>query len=522
MTAPGRMQGNRARSQAALALLCGAGLAWLYFGILRATGGHFVYSLDDPYIHLALAENLLQGHYGINFGEVSSPSSSILYPILLAGTLVLGLGDLGPLVLNLAGMLGVAWILGGLLHDLLDGRLGQVLVLGAALLLAVNGYGLVFTGMEHSLHMLAALVIVTGLAGIARGAAPGWPMLAAIVIAPLLRFEGLALSGAALIALVATGHWRGALAAGAGIVATIGAFVGLMLRLGLPVLPSSVMVKSGASAAVASDGGGFREEILVNLAVAIYTPPAVLLAVAIGLLLLAAARGRTTALLVLPVAAAALAHILVGEFGWFSRYEVYILAACLAALLIAWRDPLKSLHAQPMVLALVALFCVVGAPYLVTTVKTPGAAMNIETQQYQMHRFATEFFPGPVAVNDLGWVSWRNDAYVLDLWGLGSEEARRLSTTGTRSPETIAALVAGRDVPYAMLYEEWFPDQLPPDWCRIAQLSTPEISAGSGTVEFFLIDGSREAELRAALESFAEVLPPQDSLAQFDCDSTAG
>jgi hypothetical protein len=37
------------------------------------TRGHFSYSLDDPYIHLALAQQIIRGHYGLNPGEVSAP-----------------------------------------------------------------------------------------------------------------------------------------------------------------------------------------------------------------------------------------------------------------------------------------------------------------------------------------------------------------------------------------------------------------------------------------------------------------
>jgi hypothetical protein len=57
--------------------------AVLVAGVLIKTHGHLVYSLDDPYIHLGLAENIAKGHYGINLTEYSSPSSSILWPFLL-------------------------------------------------------------------------------------------------------------------------------------------------------------------------------------------------------------------------------------------------------------------------------------------------------------------------------------------------------------------------------------------------------------------------------------------------------
>ena len=38
--------------------------------------GKFFYTLDDPYIHLALSDNIFHGHYGLNAGEFSSPSNS--------------------------------------------------------------------------------------------------------------------------------------------------------------------------------------------------------------------------------------------------------------------------------------------------------------------------------------------------------------------------------------------------------------------------------------------------------------
>src|SRR5687768_15402526 len=79
-----------------LAYATASGLVLLI--ILIQNSGGFSYSLDDPYIHLALSENLLRGHYGINPMEFSAPSSSIGYPFLLSGTLLLKLGQFGPLV----------------------------------------------------------------------------------------------------------------------------------------------------------------------------------------------------------------------------------------------------------------------------------------------------------------------------------------------------------------------------------------------------------------------------------------
>src|SRR5262245_54827593 len=80
------------------ALACAAELA----AIRALQQGGFTYTLDDPYIHLALAENIARGHYGVNLGELSAPSSSVLWPFLLAPFARASWGDLAPLLLNLA------------------------------------------------------------------------------------------------------------------------------------------------------------------------------------------------------------------------------------------------------------------------------------------------------------------------------------------------------------------------------------------------------------------------------------
>jgi hypothetical protein len=67
--------------------------------ILVANEGHFAYTLDAPYTHLTLAEQIRHGTYGLNAGEPAAPSSTILFPLLLVP--LLGLGQYGPALLCL-------------------------------------------------------------------------------------------------------------------------------------------------------------------------------------------------------------------------------------------------------------------------------------------------------------------------------------------------------------------------------------------------------------------------------------
>ena len=515
----------RAQFQSAAVAICLAGMGVIFCYLLQGTGGLLNYTLDDPYIHLALAENLVQGHYGVNAGEYASPSSSILYPFLVAVTLVLGFGEYGPLVLNLIGAAGSAWILSGLFWDAL-GKTSKdqvsvvALIALPFLLLSVNGYGLGFTGMEHTLHVWASLAIIRGLILMVQTSAVPWFLLLACIAAPLLRFEGAALAGSALLAICLHGHWLRGMTASGVLVAILAAYVSLMASLGLPLMPSSVMVKSAPTAAfVANRFDAIAMEILAALQASLADRQGRILAGLVVLVLLGTLKSGKTARTVAYVAAAAgVAHLLAGRWDWFSRYEIYIIATLIAANLHVWAPVIGAASRRITTPGLlIFVFPVIGYTYLMDTVLTPKAARNIYEQQFQMHRFATDYFPEPVAVIDLGWVTFDNDQYVLDLWGLGNETARKLFNAQGRTPEPIRQMTSDAGVTYAMIYDEVFYEGVPAEWCLIGQLETPQLTASFATVELFLIDRTAEGPMRDAIAAFGTSLPERVSLRTYDC-----
>ena len=516
---------NRTYFQTFAVVICLTGMAILLALILQSTGGALNYTLDDPYIHLALAENLVQGHYGVNVDENASPSSSILYPFLLAASLAIGFGQWAPLALNVIGTVGAGWILSGLFWDALHksdtGHVSWVALMTLPfLLLAMSGFALGFTGMEHTLHVWVSLAIVRGLIVMGQTKAVPLFLLVACIATPLLRFEGAALSGAALLAICLTGHWRAGLTTGTILAGCFAVYVTTMLSLGLPPMPSSVMVKSGSTAAlVANRIDAVGIEILLNLRASLANRQGGILAGLVVIALLrcpwAKPQERTVAFV---AAAAGIAHLLVGRWDWFFRYEVYIIATLIAANLYLWTPILNTQNRRittPGLLFLILPF--ISYNYLLGAILTPPAARNIYEQQFQMHRFATDYFPERVAVIDLGWVTYDNDQYVLDLWGLGSETARQLYQNVGRTPEPIRTLTENANVSYAMLYDEVFYEGLPEEWCLIGQLETPQVTASFATVEFFLIVPDEETRMRDAMDAFATSLPERVSLHTFDC-----
>lgn len=512
----------------AIAAVCVAVTA----AILWLNGGTFLYSLDDPYIHLALAENLARGHHGINAAEPSSPSSSILYPLLLVPGVLAGIERLLPLAINLAALLATVWLLQRLVHRAVgsgppgaEWRLSIVLL---TLVLCLNLVGIAFTGLGHSLHALLSLAVLFGLiVAFEEDRGPGW-LVAALVLGPLVRYEGLAITVAALVVLVLGGRWRPALISALLLALALAAHGTFLMQQGLPVLPSSVMVKSPVAWSLAdADSPSLARTTLGNMQEGLTSERGLMLAALVWLVALGAVwtrpfrwRNAETALAGFAVLAAA-AHFVAGRFGWFDRYEIYVMTTVAAALLYVWRRSLARLLEAPRawpVVALIAVIVAAGWPYLRTTALTPLGSNDIYRQQWQMRRFATEYLRAPVAVNDLGLVSYRNPHYVLDIWGLGLDEVRRANASGNARTETIDRLTRAHGVGAAMLYENWFQGVLPESWRPIARLSLGRsaYAVDTDTVTFYATSPEAAAELRALARRFAAALPPGPRLELID------
>lgn len=498
--------------------------AVLGFAVLQGVAaliaqGVFEYPLDDVYIHLAMAEGLSSGGYGINAGEPASAASSILYPFLLAPFPGSALQRLLPLALNLLAVAGAGALWGRAVA--LAGLSGVAGVALAALgPLALNIPGVGFTGMENSLHALAALATVLGLWRFLQSGQIGALLALGAVFAPLLRLEGLALSGLACLVVLGAGRWRAGLALGAAVLAPVLGFALFLTGLGLAPLPGSVIAK----VALAAPEAGPLMRLWLGLWANLAQPAGGLLAALSGLCVLLAVlpgqrgQGRGSLLLVLGLAGGA--HLLAGQIGWMHRYEHYIVLAQVAGLVLV-AGPVAARRAQALpvpgpalgpALGLVAVALLAAAlafwPALLTRYLWNPRAIHL--QQAQMARFAQEWVQAPVAVNDLGRVAWGNPDPVLDLYGLGSPAALALRLApGGPAPGWAGPLARAAGIELAMIYDHWFGTAVGPDWVRLGTLTqTPERGAlGGWRVSFYAVDPAAAPRLRALMAAFAPSLP---------------
>ncbi len=485
--------------------------------VLRANGGRFVYTLDDPYIHLALSEEIPHGTYGVNRGEASAPSSSPAWPFLLVP---FGAAGWAPFALNVLLSVAIALVLGRIaraaLPDIPGARLGWFRgALAVALVLSTNVVGLAFTGMEHSAHVLLTLLVVLGLWNEANGAPlPRWLPLA-IVAGPLLRYEALAFSLPAIVLLALRGRRRVALASAAGVVLALAAFSFFLHSQGLGWVPTSVLVKSQPVSSASATS--FLYNAHVNLATRQGAMLAIL-ALAIAMAAFDSRRARSIRAFAAWALAGVALHILLGRFGWYHRYEIYAFAAALAAVLLLYGVTLvlHATRAPRTALGTCAAACaalaILAYPYWNGLRTIPDASANVYEQHFQMHRFAADVWRAPVAVNDLGYVSYRNDQYVLDLWGLGSRRAlaHRRMRDGSQWMNDLAR---EHDVHLAMIYGPWF-KTLPENWTPIADLRFRRkiVSAARSLVTFYALDEDARTRALPLLEEFGATLPKGASL----------
>ena len=118
-----------------------------------------------------------------------------------------------------------------------------------------------------------------------------------------------------------------------------------------------------------------------------------------------------------------------------------------------------------------------------------------------------DFWKKPVAVNDLGWVSYHNPFYVLDLEGLGSETVRKLHRSKNFNADSIAALTILKNVELAMVYDERVARHMPAGWVKVAVLRTSVVATTSDKLCFYLNGPARRDELVSALGRFSVGLP---------------
>jgi hypothetical protein len=503
-------------------------VACLLAVLLVRTDGTLVYVVDDPAIHLSMATTLAEhGTWGVQAGEFQSASSSPLWTLLAAALVKVLPGGHHwlPLLLNLVAAAIIVALFArsqSFLHP--ERRWLDRVVLVGLVLVVLFLPGLVFVGMEHVAHMALVVAIVWLFAGREedRPIGPAWLPYVLLATSALVRFETLfvaAAIGAAVLARQLLQGWREGparvrvavrtvvlvgLAAGLPVVA-FGAFNKAM---GQGWLPNSVLAKSTATDGV--DAGVSGWDTLEALARDPFVLVTALLAVAYLVWAWDGRRPAGTVFTAIVVAVTAALHSALASYGWYDRYQGYLIALALWFVLRAAGElvPADQRSRAVLVLGLAALvLCPVKAQLLLDV---PLAADNTYRQRYQAGEFLAQYYDGTaIATGELGYITLAHDGPIVDLLGLGNYEALQARRNGTDSPEFWAELTDRYGVEAAAVYPSTLFFRTPADWVLAGEwtLGQRNVTAFEENFQFWATSPDGVAGLREKLLDYESQLP---------------
>jgi hypothetical protein len=503
--------------------------------LLSMTDGKLIYVSDDVYIHMAIAKNLVtKGMWGVTPVEFASCASSIGWPLLIALVyLVFGVNTWAPLVLNLLVSIAILTLmyLGLRRRKRKDFVCFGILVLSV---LFIPFVALTFDGMEHLLQIFLFLAFAERLLRTLKGefsTRPDFGLMALAAGLTLARYEGLFLAGAAFLLLAWRRQWAQAVGVMMAALLPIMVMAGISLAHGWYPIPNSVLIKSAP----------FSDQHPESLAMTLTRPlrfltgrdymlSMVLVLLALWLFI---ARDKSRPPSFFQMAPGvffltiSLAHGTFINIEWFYRHAAYLVALGMWAIESTaspgetfFSIPGGFLNRIPVVILVVLLIY----PFLWRAtgaiLHTPAAARNIFEMQYQMAQFLKRYYPdGPVAVNDIGAVSFYNSFNVLDLYGLASMDVARAKVTGQYDVHTMYALVKKSDARVVIVYDYWF-DQyggIPPEWKKAGEWHfTDCYVCGGDAVSFYAPDPSDAEPLENNLNDFKDLLPVRVNVRLFN------
>jgi len=460
---PAARAGGAPHSKIRLLILCFVVVLYLVlsFRLLRADvagTGKLTFPLDDTYIHMAMAKNIVQhGVWGTSPFRFASAGSSPGFILLLVGAYRLtGPTDWWSLVFSLGfGLLALilAW---RMLRDV--GIVAQTVALTAIVVLTpLDVLGIL--GMEHSLHLALSLAFLT-IAGrtLARREFPSAGLLLLAGAAVSVRLESLFMIAVACLLFLGQRQIRAAVSLGLAAATPLAIYAAFSVLQGGYWLPNSVALKGFPAHAVGWAPLKFVGYFVMNLETAPYL--AMLLGVIVALLSIPAVlEDKRTRSVLDMVFGGALLHLAMAGVGWVYRYESYLIAMAIAA--IAFAIPRVRISRDRWAVAVMVILGLWGIRMLAqraleAEITIPDRDVAIYAQQIQMARFLGQFEDGAVvAANDIGAISYYTNVDCVDLVGLGDQDVFRMKRLGLYSAANLEHLASARKIAVAVVYDAW-------------------------------------------------------------------
>lgn len=461
---------------------------------------HFIYPLDDTYIHMSCAKNMAQhGVWGVTPYQFSSSSSSLLYTSLLAFLYwCFGSSEVMPLIINLVSavvLLFVFWRI--CVIEMVSPKL--FFVVSVAMIFFIPLPALIISGMEHTLQLLIDFLFLYQVIKVVINKDPSgrYTFLKLSVLAFLtvtIRFEGMFLVALLAGLLFVRRQFAKSFAVIIFAVLPIIVYGIISIRNGAYFFPNSVMIK-GTQPHFNAIG---LYLLFTRWMVSLFDNPHLLvLFLSLAAYFLFTRIRRTPFWEEGPVSSFILlllfmVHLSFAKTGWFFRYEAYLIFLVLAGSIWFIKDfalkPPKLRHGLVYLafafLSLPLLFPLVRRWKIAFEVAVP-ATSDVYNQQYQMARFLNRYYnTSVIAANDVGAITYFTKIRLFDMAGLASNEPVALKRASKYNKEALTKLTLEKNIQIVMIFDKWFKDMIPDQWQKAGEWGINNITLEDGQKVF--------------------------------------
>lgn len=491
--------------------------------------GHFVLALDDPYIHMSMAKNFVNhGNWATNNMDFTSASSSPLWILLISAVyFIFGVSVSAPFVLNILFQFAAIFIAYRIFKEFDVSKYLFYALMAFALITPLPA--ILFTGMEHSAQVTFALLFVLLSTRLISGSDDKNRVFRYLLIAtPFLtglRYESMFIVSVVCLLLVFRKKYLFAL-----LLLIFGAlpiviYGFISVSHGWYFLPNPILLKSSLPAVSLMGVLKFFHRAFKNI-----TEPHIFLLLIISVFLFVInyvrqkkfwSRKQVFLMIVILTTIVNMSLIEFHQNGWFYRYDAYLMALGIIAVIIGINDYIPEIKAllntQKVIVrtAAIVMTVILILPFLlraVTFMEVPFATNNIYDQHYQMSSFVREYASGiNLAANDIGMIDFGTDNGVLDLYGLSNMEVARDKLERRYDTESINKITKEAGIRLAIVYENGYGQYggLPRNWVKIGEWTMTDYNfvCGYETTTFFSVNSADTDKLRNMLKNYSAKLP---------------
>jgi hypothetical protein len=464
---------------------------------MQMTDGHTHYALDDAYIHMAIAKNIVNNHiYGVTSHETTFASSSPIWTAILSSVYLFNQSEYIPLLLNLLLSYIIIFITYFISKEF-GCKDDKASIISSAVVLLTPLAPLIFGGMDTTLHIVAYLLLILFFIKSEKTPKYNKWFYSSAIIAGGSRIETIFIIIPICIYLLYKKQTKKSILLLISSILIFGIHGIYTYSSGGFILPTSIMSKSAFIYNLKTHGiiSAFETGFIANT----LKTPILILAIT-SLIFLYKNENKNIYLIVL---ISILLHMQFSGTGWLYRYEAYIIASMIIL-------TLSNIEKSKIITKVIIIFmiCLLLRSVLAHISVLIGI-QNVYDQQYQMGLFVKKYYNNStVLLNDLGGISYHSNAKIIDIAGLSNIDFVKAKNAGIYNSSFTENYAKIHNADIAIVYNDYVYD-IPKSWALITEWNTTtyQVTVGSNIVAFYALKPDEYDTLSKYMHEFEKTLP---------------